>query len=542
MYYRRRTRGALSRSPQPTVQALTVPASVGGVNTLDALMQVPPTDCLYTYNLMPAERGLLLRKGYREWATGCGTGDVRTVLSYESPSQSAANDRLWAVTNEGIYNVTAYGTTSPVKDVTFSSTADPAGYGVKCEFTNDASTHYLFYADGLNGIYMYEEGVGWSVPTGWFYEDGSAFDVADVVFVMVFKSRIWVILEDSDDAYYLPVASIAGTLTKFTFGAKMEHGGDLMGLWTWSVDGGAGLDDLLIGISRGGDVFVYQGNDPQLQDFGLIGSWFIGRTPNSRRLVQSYGSQMYMLSTYGVTALQDLLRGTPTLDKDRSPSAKVNKPLRQAIAQSTSASEWSLAIHPADGFMQIVTPIVGTEEPVQYSQNLNTAAWGYWEGVPMICADTWAGEYYFGGAGGKIYQYFGTADGATIAGDAGSAIEYRILTAFQPTNNHATYKRVNMIRTLAISTPFESFNVKAIYDYKEGTIIPLSSDALAEYGAIWDTSVWDEAGWDYTTEGRSFFKGASGLGRTYAVGMRGKANARIEIVGWDTLYTEGGFL
>jgi hypothetical protein len=66
-----------------------VPASVGGVNTLDALMRMPGEDCIYTYNLMPVERGLQLRQGYREWATGAGTGDVRTIISYESPSQSA---------------------------------------------------------------------------------------------------------------------------------------------------------------------------------------------------------------------------------------------------------------------------------------------------------------------------------------------------------------------------------------------------------------------------------------------------------------------
>jgi hypothetical protein len=117
----RTNRGRLGAAFKPTVQVQSIPASVGGVNKLDALMRMPLEDCIYTYNLMPVERGLQLRKGYREWATGAGTGEVRTLLPYESPSQSSAQDRLWAVTNEGIYNVTSFSETTPTKDVTFGT-------------------------------------------------------------------------------------------------------------------------------------------------------------------------------------------------------------------------------------------------------------------------------------------------------------------------------------------------------------------------------------------------------------------------------------
>jgi hypothetical protein len=504
---------------------------------------MPGEDCIYTYNLMPVERGLQLRQGYREWATGAGTGDVRTIISYESPSQSAANDRLWAVTKEGIYNVTSFSETTPTKDVTFGTTTDPAGFGVYCEFTNDASDHFLFFADALNGIHQYKEGTGWSVPAGWTYADGGgAFPVADVVFVMVHKLRIWVILEDSDDAYYLPVSSISGTLTKFTFGSKMDHGGDLMGLWSWTVDGGAGVDDMLVGVSRGGDVMVYQGQDPSLDDFWMIGNWFIGRTPNSRRLVASYGSEIYVLSTFGVTALKDLLSGVSADTLRNSPSYKINRALRLAILQDSSSQEWALNIHPADGFMQVVAPYASNAEPIMYNQNLTTQAWGYWEGVPILCGASWKGEYYMGSASGVTQQYFGVLDGTTLAGAAGEPVEYRTLTSFQPLTNHASFKRAGFIRTLAISSDIESFNTRAVWDYEENSAIPQSTAPLGTYGAIWDTDTWDNAIWDATTEGRSYPKGALGLGRTFAIAMRGQANVRIEVIGWDVMFTEGGLL
>lgn len=542
----------LGQAPEPPAQIETVTASIGGVNALDALMRMPPQDCIYAYNLMPSERGMQLRKGYREWANGAGTEDVRTILNYESQKQDSAQDRLWAVTKEGIYNVTTFGDTSPTKDVTFSSSADPAGYGVKCEFTNDASDHYMFYADAVNGLHQYKEGTGWSIPTGgtgageWYYTNSAgvdtAFPIADIAFVTVFKQRIWVVLEDSDDAWYLPVASVAGKLTKFTFGAKLDHGGDLMGLWTWSVDGGAGMDDLLVGVSRGGDLVVYQGNDPALNDFGMIGSWFIGAVPNSRRITASYGAEMYILSSFGITSVRDLLQGAAANELRSSPSAKINKYLRVAIEQNITASEWSLNIHPGDGFLQVVTPDPGSNAYVQYNQNLNTKAWGMWEAVPMVSADTWNGEYYMGGENGKVYEYAGVLDGTLLDGTIGEPIEYRMLTAFQTQLNHATFKQIGFVRTLTIATSFESYNARAVYDYKENEAIPQSSDALGSAGAQWDSDLWDSTDWDYVTDGESTLEGALGIGRTFAIGMRGQANARIEVLGWDVTFVNGGFL
>lgn len=543
----RQARTSLGAPHRLSAEIANIQASTGGINTLDALMQMPTQDCLYTYNMMPAERGMKVRKGYREWANGCGTGDVRTILNYDSQAEDATDDRLWAVTNEGIYNVTTFGDTSPSKDVTFSTTTGLAGYGVKCEFTSDAADHYMFYADAVNGLHQYKEGTGWSVPAGWTYDpdgDGvyTAFPVADVAFVMVFKQRIWVILEDSDDAWYLPVASVAGQLTKFVFGAKMDHGGNLMGLWTWTVDGGAGLDDLMIGIGRGGDVFVYQGNDPSLDDFGLIGMWFVGQVPNSRRLVAAYGSEMYILSTFGVTSLRDLMQGAVTENLRNSPSAKINLDLRAAVEAGISSGQWALSIHPADGFMQVIAPDPQTNVHQQYVQNLQTKAWGIWEGIDIISADTWNGEYYMGTSSGVVLQYTGTLDGAMLDGTVGEPIEYRLLTAFQTQLKPSTNKRVGFIRTIMIGTTVESFNTDIVWDYGENTAISGAATTPSAAAATWDTDVWDGEQWDYTLNGDTYPKGEMGMGRTLAIAMKGSTRARVELIGWDITFDNGGFL
>ena len=70
----------LSRPSPATAKSTTVPACTAGVNALSGFMEMGPTDCIWTYNLMPVEYGMRLRKGYREWATGIN-GAVRTVLT-----------------------------------------------------------------------------------------------------------------------------------------------------------------------------------------------------------------------------------------------------------------------------------------------------------------------------------------------------------------------------------------------------------------------------------------------------------------------------
>tara|TARA_R110001632_G_scaffold19547_1_gene59032 strand:- start:140 stop:2569 length:2430 start_codon:yes stop_codon:yes gene_type:complete len=807
-YFRQNTLGRYGQAQQPTVTSYTFPASVGGVNAVDSLMMMPPQDCIYTYNLMPSEYGMRLRQGYREWATGCVESpqraqnvDVRSIIPFESNRQDVANDRLFAITAEGIWDTTLFNTTSPNQEVVFTQTSDPAGYGVWCEFTGDAAGvglrgHYMFYADGLNGIWQYEEATdSWSQPpsgvglTDWYYLDPSdgttaiAFPVDNVAFVMVFKQRIWVILEDEDDAWYLPVASVTGELKKFTFGSKMPHGGNLMALYNWTVDGGDGVDDMMVAVSRGGDVIVYQGEDPEITPDGSSvgpwstrGAWFIGEIPATRRLAIDYGPDLYMLSTFGLTSLNDLLQGNPLTGQ--TPSRKINRFLRADVENGKDSSAWQLVSHPGDGFLQIITPKPAQTPYVQYNMNMQTGAWGFWEGVPIFSGDSWNGNYMMGGPEGVVYINDGTLDGVEIdkanffqdvpnpapsaewsvpvpldfrcdgsqvaetayqidmtqalsvgtnyevfyritanplinlfqnvqavfpgaewtvplanefncsgaqfaetayettlvsalevgvryqitfktkdytagsfkfkvgtedvisysngngswsaeitpaapistvsmVGDsnfqgtfydviigyydgsgqhslkvgndtvvlpsigsgafsavfnataaetqmsligdedftgtfsevslrvqnfAGQSIEFRTLTSFQAPAGHSNFTRVGFVRTIGVLAGAAALNARAVYDYaiEDAASPPIQVPAAGDN--IWDSAVWDRDLWDFTLEGKSFPLGSLGMGRTFAVSMTGNANTRINIVGWDILFTTGGYL
>ena len=388
------------------------------MNALSGLAMMAPEDCIYCNNLMPVEYGLRLRKGYREWAINIPGDEVNTIIPFEGQGSSVANDRLFAVTPLGIYNVTRFGEDAPAQMVSFADQSQPAGFGVWTEFTNDSTNRFLYYSDGRNGLHEYAESTDtWSVPVF----NGPGFNVTNVAFVTSWKNRLWFVQEESGDAYYTDVDAVGGQVKKFTFGSKFQHGGDLKALYSWTIDGGDGIDDLLIAISRGGDVLIYKGIDPELAPdapggFSLVGSYFLGEVPESRRLGVDYGGELYLLSTFGITSIRDLLQGVVPDDAGKSPSSKISRYIRAELNAGKDELNWSMHIHPADGFLQVVTPYTTRKDAVQYTQNLLTRAWGMWRGVPTNCAETWNANYYMGDRQGRVYIYDGALDDTKLPG------------------------------------------------------------------------------------------------------------------------------
>jgi len=547
-YRSTQTKGGRHVQSAPTAQSYTVPASVGGINALSSLTAMEPTDCISCINLVPSEYGLQLRKGYRDWATGMTGGAVNTVIGFEGQTDDASGKRLWAVTEDGIWDCTPDGTTVPIQDVVFSVSGAGAGFGVYTEMTNDAGNRYLFYADELNGLHMYTESSDtWSIPSI------TVATPANIAFCMVWKSRLWMIEKDSGDAYYLLPGAISGAATLFNFGAKLSHGGSLRSLYNWTIDGGNGVDDFLIAVGGGGDVLVYAGTDPDNEaTFGLRGSYFIGQFPLSRRCGQSYGGEMYLLSTYGIISVRQLLEGIMVLDPSTGPSAKINRYLRQAVEDGIDSYVWAMEIYPADGFMQVIAPFsTGNRlNAVQYQQNLMTQAWGTWAGVPIFSSASWLNYYIMGTSDGRLIVYDGGTDEVTTEDPDGVNIDYRVLTSFQaPGNDATTFKQVSLIRPIQLSTDVVNLNVAPVYDYAIYSEIAAPMSTPPGNGTLWGSGpldpnggIWDVSFWSTLPSPQSFVRGGSGVGRTVAVIMRGNSGVRLTFIAWDISYTVGGFL
>jgi hypothetical protein len=507
--------------------------------------------CLYSYNLLPAEQGMTVREGYREHQIGVNAGinaGVHTLIPFNSAQDGDSGNKIFAVNNEGIWDVTVYNTT-PSLMVTFADQQDDAGYGTYVHFVNQAENDVLFYADNINGLYSYDAGTEtWantSILTG--------IDEADVKFVMQHKNNVWFAVKNSTVGYYLPALASSGTVSEQYFGDKFNQGGTLAGLFSWSIDGGDGVDDILVVVSQAGDVILYTGSGPTQTDWGMKGVYFIGQIPNTPRFGSEQGGELRLLSAFGLTSMNDLLQGVDTsvLSAESNTSGiayRIASIIRQTMKTKINLRGWGVALIPSEGGLLINTPTLVGQDPIQFFYNSAVRGWGFWRGVPMLCFAEFGNSVIFGTEDGRIMIMDAPRDDVKITppdtGENGDDIQFSILTSYSPLSVAGAYKQVKLIRPDFISSLPPAYSNQARYDFDLSEAIDFQLNTPQEFaGGIWDSSSWDAGIWA-SDEGVSFptIGGGWGHGRYVAIATRGSCRAKTKLLGWDVIYTTGGLM
>lgn len=542
--------GQKRRGQRPNNAVYRYPAPVKGIDTRISLSSDDPNYCPYTYNLVPFEYGMQVRKGYREWQIDVHTDPlngkgVHTLIPFDGIEEQGVRDRLFAVTNEGIWDVTASGS-APVLKLAFANQADSAGYGVYCHYVDNNETDLLFYADSLNGLFVYDE----QTETWQQAANITGPVVENIRFVVLHKQRLWVIEENSTKAWYLPIGSSSGEAVPFFFGSKFRHGGNLEGLFNWTVDGGDGVDDYLVAVSRAGDVLPYQGTDPSdVNTWSLVGTYYIGEVPRGPYFGTEHGGELFLLSAFGITSMNDLLKGADTASLAATTagdnmSAKITGILRSALERSIDDYGWEVRVIPSEGAILVSTPKYLNRAQIQFYYNLSMRGWGMWRDLPMTCFDSWKGRVVFGTADNKIMYMDVPADNVLLdppeVGVNGVPIRFSILTSFLPLSSPAVYKHVSLIRPDFLSNGEPSYTIEARYDYNAAEVTPQTAPPFISEGA-WDVGEWDIAMWDSDSQ-QSYtgLRGGWGYGRYVALAMIGESREETRLLGWDVVYTTGG--
>lgn len=549
MAIRNLARGQVSRPAPQTLATARIPAPIKGIDARVALTEGAPLNCVYNYNMVPFEYGMAVRKGYREYQInvddGAGLG-VHTIIPFDGVEENGVQDKLFAVTNEGIWDVTV-AAAAPILKFTFADQQANAGYGVYAHYTNDAEDDVLFFADNFNGLFQYDAGTDtWAQAT-----DIHGPVIENIRFVVTHKQRVWFIEENSTKAWYLPIGSNSGQAEEFFFGSKFSHGGNLEGLFNWTIDGGDGVDDYFVAVSRSGDVLPYRGADPSSADtWELVGTYFIGSVPRGPSFGSEHGGELFLLSAYGLTSMNDLLNGvnSDTLQdmeaQQSSISGQITGLLRNRMNITMDDYGWQVQLAPSEGALIIASPRVGSGPYIQYVYNLATRGWGLWRGVPMTHFDSWHGAVVFGNENNIVYRMDVTADNVTINPPAeglnGDPIEFSVLTSYQTLGAEGLYKKVKLIRADFLADGPPEYVAVARYDYDiQEALLPAGPPIGV--GALWDAGLWDLAIWQ--TDGNASFNGLNGTwgyGRTVAVAIRGAVRETTRLVGFDIMYTTGG--
>lgn len=531
-----------------TAQVVHMPAPVGGLNTVSPASAMPVSDSMQSYNLVAAEYGLRTRYGWREWCTnvyGEVNFEVRSILPFAGSAVTGSFDKLFAATSIGIFDVTT-SSSSPIIVASFGITVGDAGRG-NCHVMVTSAGHFLFYADEENGLFRYEEASDTWAPVSSGVGPGeiSGINPASVCFVTVWKNRVWLVEKNSTRAWYLPAGAIAGVAQPFNFAQKFKAGGSLVGLWSWTYDGGAGIDDALVGLSSAGDVVVYQGTDPADDaTFSLKGVWQVGGLPQGRNVATDYGGDLLLLTRLGVVSLSRLVSGGGD-DRTQYATAKVANIFAAAMAARHFLRGWRILLHPEDNTLLITVPETDTTATTQLAMALGARSWTRYRGLPIFSCAAWGGKLYFGTHNGRVCVNDGPVDGVELENpNAFTNIEFSLLTSFQALGTRKR-KRVRLIRPVLLSeSTNQVFSVAARYDFNlfDAVFLPTPSLATIPGSSSWDTGLWDSALWAGEYIPSKDVRGTTGIGTDVAVALRGSADSRTVLVGFDVVFDVGGIL
>lgn len=536
------------KRPQPQItKPQFLPPSQGGLNTIDGAANTPPQDALRLINMIPAQYGTMVRKGYVEHCEPIPLGDgIKTIVPYTAKTDSADDSKLFACTSDGIYEITTP-IVAPTKVFDWPTKDTNTGWCSWHSYTTLAG-QFILLCDLTNGYHIYTGSTDtWAAAPALVSGDPILYpapDVDDLVFVTVWKNRVWLVQKDTGTAWYMEVGTITGEIMPFNFGNKFRHGGDLEGLWCWTMDGGEGIDDYLVSLSQGGDCLVYKGTDPAVAgEFNLHGSFWLGTVPSGRRQGSEFGGDLLMLSSYGLIQLSKLIGGLPMTDEALSISHKINIRLNQFISRTLDDFGWEVKSYPQEQLIFVTSPLETGQPQNQFVYHTSTKAWTQFNDLPMTTGEMWLSKFYIGDEDNRIYTYEGYVDHVLLEddGESSEAIEWEGFTSFQSYGAPAVFKRVQMLRPQFIGGAIPSYLIAPRYDFDVSTLAG-SPSYIVPPGGLWDTGLWgtDVWGGGYIASQPPY--GAFGVGRHVAIQMRGRSSAELTHVGTDVLYDLGGLL
>jgi hypothetical protein len=529
-----------------STEGITVPAPLGGINNAVPLALMPVTDTVMTVNMQSSAYGLRVRPGYTQWCEPIPDGDgVKTIIPFNASGRLNVGDKLFAVTNDGIYNISVQGGT-PAKVVDFLDKGVDAGWCSWHNFTNTAGAQFLLVCDLINGYYIYDGAANtWTkIVEGTNPGTINGADPDSFCFVTVWKNRVWFVERDSTRGYYLETVGIAtGKVVPFDFGSKMRYGGFLKGLYSWTLDAGMGVDDHLVAVSSEGDVLVYTGTDPTTAgQFGMRGVWFIGETPRGRRGASDFGGDLLVGSQFGLVPLSRLVQGVSDPNQLYMTS-KIQPLYRNRYELRKDDFGFEIKFIPSEGLVLVVWPEIENQRDIQLAYDATTQSWTVWADIPMLTVEHYRGQTYFGTRSNDVYFLTRTADGVMLDPEIDpNPISFSMLTAFSDLGMPAKFKRVQFLHPIFIADTVPVYGIEARYDYDvSGEIVvpPLDPSQLS----LWDDAFWDDGVWASGYQIDQPVRGAVGMGRTVAIAIGGSSNGgETTLAAFDMMVDAGGLL
>lgn len=508
-------------------QVSSIPAPVGGWDTISPLAEMPPNRAVVIDNWICRPGYLEIRRGENVWTTGNGsaTTPVESLMVYNGVSStkmfSAAGSKIYDSSSSGAASSVVTGLTNARWQYT--------------NFTDSASNHYIVCCNGADTPQKFD-GTSWTnfAPTG--------FTTTSLVNIGSHKGRLWMIINGSTIAYYLGVGAISGAATAFDLGPYMTKGGFLMAFATWSVDTRQTVDDYAAFITSRGQVIVYQGTDPSSSTtWALVGVYNLG-APIGRRCFLKIAGDLLIITLDGVVPMSQML----STDRAAANRVSLTSIIMNAMNLSTQSFSgnfgWQLIEYPTRTIAILNIPTTVNSVAQQYVMNTLTGAWSRWIGINANCWEIFNDLLYMGANNGTVYQ----AD--QDSADDTTPITATVQTAFNYFGTRGRLKRLTMVRPILTTDGVVTPGVGVNMDFGSGAPVSNPSSAGAA-GALWDQALWDQAKWPQNSAVTANWFAIGGIGQCASLvtsvitNHTGSANGvTLQLNGWDVAMEMGGVI
>lgn len=514
-------------APEPT-RGKSIPAPVGGWDALTPKASMAETSAVVLKNMFPQPGYVEIRKGHKRHNL-VGAAAVESLLPYHA--LTTAGDALFAACTTVISNVTAVTTAT-------SSVALSGLTNARWQHINFSTSggNYLWICNGADTPRMFD-------GTTWATASVSGITPTSVVNVAAFKERIWMVRNAQISPAYLPLDAVQGTATVFDLGGVFDEGGFLQAIGSWSLDGGAGPDDMIVFVSSRGEVAVYSGTDPAT-NFVKKGVFKIG-TPLGRRCLTKVGGDLVVISIDGLLPLSQAL----VMDRSALLTASLTKmiqPVVNASARSYGSNfGWQVLTYPRGTRAILNVPKTENTDQEQYVLNVVTGAWAHFIGEKANCWTIYKDRLFYGGNDGIVYE-------ADCQGyDRNQAIDFDVQTAFNYCDKYGQLKNFVMCRALMTTDGTVTPGLGLATDFaSDPTVGPTSFEQSSN--DLWDVALWDAGVWPVVDRIVTDWNSVEGYGYSASIRISGSVTASVTasqsdsltlaINGFDLLVKDGAFM
>lgn len=505
---------------RPLARTASFPAPVGGLNARDSLAAMKQTDAVVLENWFPTPTSVDVRKGWQSWSTGYAN-PVQSLFRY-APTTGAY--KLFAASGTSFYDATLTGAVGAAV-VTGLSNA-------QWQYTNIVTPggSFLWCVNGVDNGKLYN---------GTVWADVSITGVASssIANVNVFGNRLFLVEKNTLNVWYLAVQSIAGAATKFDLSTIFPRGGFLMSMATWSIDAGAGLNDLAIFVSSEGEIAIYQGADPA--SWTKQGVYYVGR-PIGRKCVAKMGGDAIYLCEQGIYPLSRALLSA-TIDRSIALTDKIQNIISLAVTSYQNNFGWQMAVYPEQNQLWLNVPTTVTPPTSdQYVMNTITGAWTKFTNMDSACWEVVGPDIYFGGPTAIYKAWTGQFDGT-------GQIQADALQAYSNFKTDALQKYFTMVRPSIVADGVPSILFGLNLDFLDRPATGALSFNPPISGMVWGAMTWGPPSVSMTWGGGlqqiSNWQTVGGIAR-YA-GLRLTVQANGSVVSWNEtswVYQTGGVL